>query len=708
MAQEEIGLQHYLEIVWRRKWAIVVVFVGMITLSFIGIALSEPTYKAHSKVAVKNQYYYRPAIMSFAEGTEAPSTSLSGETYQEIINGLPFSITVQDHLLKQGHPMDSGQIHGALRAEYLEPDLIKIHATSKEPDKVLLIANAAAEVFVEYSKLSIREELRQGRQSAHERQEKARQEAQEAESQIAQFRQELGFIDIDSEMQLLRDKVAKFEESRGEVRTKLEVARAHRRELANLALSGSSGDLYLDDPRIEEYRQLQQAIIEARIKYTDDHPVLKNLVTQVRGIEGRLKEAIARTGSNLTPEAFLTLKEDLAKTEAEIADLQTEIDSWTGQIALVEEQLQSYPKKLGRLQELEAKATTAREMHKTWSGRLDDIDFKSSVVVGNAQIVDRALAAGPTLGKPTMAVLAFMVSLLMGLLAGFLVEFADTTLRSPEEITATLNLGYLGSIVRLREPKVTVFQDGKAQHQAAEAYTRIYSNVKFAEVGSPIRSILVTSARKGEGKSTTLVNLACAIAAAGKRVIIVDADLRNPTTQRLLGVKHAFGLTSALAGEVTLDQAIKPTDHPGVSLLPSGPIPPNPAELLHSTAMKELIRLLETRADLVIFDSPPALLVADAMLLAGELNAAIIVAESGGISRRSVQEVKESLQLAKARILGVILNKVQESPGGYYNYYYSYYRYYRTPEEESEQPATAKGWLKGGFENLRKTMGGRG
>src|SRR5262249_26820436 len=162
----------------------------------------------------------------------------------------------------------------------------------------------------------------------------------------------------------------------------------------------------------------------------------------------------------------------------------------------------------------------------------------------------------------------------------------------------------------------------KATNQIAEAYTRVYSNIKFAEVENPFRSILITSARKGEGKSTTLVNLSCAIAAAGKRVIIVDTDLRNPTLQRILGTKYPAGVTPVLAGERTLDDVLKATAHPGVMLLPAGPIPPNPAELLHSNAMKEIIRELEKRADLVVFDSPPTLLVADAMLLAGELDAA--------------------------------------------------------------------------------------
>jgi capsular exopolysaccharide synthesis family protein len=325
------------------------------------------------------------------------------------------------------------------------------------------------------------------------------------------------------------------------------------------------------------------------------------------------------------------------------------------------------------------------------------------MVPKNASVVDLAVRPTPTMSKATMLGLALIFSVMMAIGTGFLSEFADTTLRSPEEITNTIGTGYLGSIAKLKVPRQIVFSEGSAVNQSAESYTRVYSNIRFAEIEKPLRTILITSARKGEGKSTTLVNLACSMGSAGKRIIIVDTDLRNPTLQRILGTKHRHGLTSVLAGEVTLDEAMVQTSHPGLSLLPSGPIPPNPAELMHSHAMKELVSDLQSRADIILFDSPPAMLVADAMLLAGELDAALIVAEAGGVSRRAVQQVKESLAVTKTRILGVILNKVPESPGSYYNYY-SYYNY----REEEARPQTTLARIKDGFGSLRRTIGKSG
>jgi len=704
--QEEISIQSYLEVLWRRKWTITAVFIIVWSLCLIGIGLSKTKYKVQSLVAVKNQMYWRANLMSFSQGTEEPDLTLSGEAYRDVINGLPFAEKVADYLLKEGMPLEPMMVHSALKAEYEEPDRIFIDAVSEKPEEAIALANAAARVFVDDTKSTMMKRLLGGRESALSFQAKARKEVDDIEAQIAQFRREMGFIDINGQMTGLREKIAGFEAARGEVITKFEIAQTHRRDLLKLAMAGSAKDMALDDPRVDDYRKLQVSLAEARIKYTDDHPVVQNLNRQIKGIEDRLRDTIRRTGSNLNPEAFLTLTEDLTRTDKEIADLQTAIDSWTRQINDVDTQLEAYPEKLAKLQSLEARGAAAQDSYKHWTTNLEELEFKKSQVPGNASLIDLAVQPRPSVSKVTLIILSTLISLMLSVGTGLLAEFADTTLRTPEEITSTIGLGYLGSIVRLKDAKSSVvFQDGKAINQIAEAYTRVYSNIKFAEVESTFRTVLITSARKGEGKSTTLTNLACAIAAAGKRVIIVDTDLRNPTLQRILGTKYAAGVTSVLAGEMTLDQVLKPTVHPGMTLLPSGPIPPNPAELLHSNAMKEVIRQLKERADLVIFDSPPTLLVADAMLLAGELDAAIIVAESGGVSRKAVQQVKESLQVAKARILGVILNKMQESPGAYYNYY-SYYKYYQEAEEEKRP--TAMGWIRDGIDSIRKARSGRG
>lgn len=711
MFQEEVGLQHYIEVFWRRKWVVLSIFTIVFSISAVWISMSKTSYRVNSLVAVKNQLYYRQPLLTYAPGADRPDQTLHGESYVEVINGLPFSEKVANALALRREPTaaEPEEVHVSLRAEFKEPDLILIHASHIDPNRAVVFANTAADAFVQESRDNIRADLVSYAQYAQAQMEQYQKEVALAEEEIARFKESLGFVNINDEIQNLKTTIVAFEKEAAAVGTQIEIAEAKQREIRKLArLSGAEGgSVLLDDPQVEQLRKLQTVLSEARLRYTESHPTVVNIRAQIREIEGKLRLSLEESGSAISPERYLGLRDELIKTEAALADLRTAQESWARQIGEVRRRLSDFPEKQYKLEILEVRATEAKQRYNSWRDRVDDANSKASTVQGNASIVDYAKSARPATRKSTSLALAFIVSLMLALGFGFVSEFADSTVRTPDEITRTVGLGFLGSIIRMKEPRQVVFADGKGMSNVSEAYTKIYSNIKFASVEGPLRSLLLTSARKGEGKSTTLVNLCCAIAASGKRLVVVDTDLRNPTVQRILGTRHSKGVTSVLAGECSLDEAIQPSGHPGLALLPSGPIPPNPAELIQSQAMKDLIASLEAKYDLVIFDSPPALLVADAMLLASELDGAILVSESGGVTRKELQHVRDTLQVAKARILGVILNKVQESPGGYYYNYYSYYRYYQDAEEKTSEPAGALGWLRDSMKSLTSRTGGR-
>jgi len=607
MAQEELGLQHYSEILWRRKWIILSIFVIMFSISAIWISVSKPVYKVNSLVAVKNQLFYRPPMLSFAPGTDRPDLSLHGESYVEIINGLPFAEKVANALAAQSTPAEPEEVHGSLHAEFKEPDLILIHATHLDKERAVVIANGAAETFVSDTKDSVRAELISAAQFLQSSMEQSARNLHESEAAITRFKEGMGFVNINDEIANLKSTISAFEKERAAIQTQIQVLESHRNEILKLAkITNASGDsIPLDDPQVEDLRKLQTMLSEARLRYTDSHPAVVNIQSQIKDIEAKMRSLLSASGSSLSPERYLALRDDLIKTVAQLSDHKIALESWDKQIGEVKSRLANFPQKQNQLESLEAKAGEDKQRYNSMRDKLDNINIQKEMVQGNASIVDLAKAPLPATQKSTNFAMALVVSLLLALGFGFIAEFADATLRSPEDVTRALGLGFLGSIIRMREPKQVVFAEGKASHQIAESYTRIYSNIKFAAVETPLHSVLVTSARKGEGKSTTLVNLACAIAASGKKVIIVDTDLRNPTIQRILGLRHKTGLTSVLAGEFSLDDALQSTAHPGLAILPSGPMPPNPAELLQSAAMREVIAELESRADLVIFDSPP-------------------------------------------------------------------------------------------------------
>ena len=203
----------------------------------------------------------------------------------------------------------------------------------------------------------------------------------------------------------------------------------------------------------------------------------------------------------------------------------------------------------------------------------------------------------------------------------------------------------------------------------SEQYRTVRTNIQFSTIDREIKTLLITSAGPAEGKSTTTNNLAIVFAQQGKKVLLVDADLRKPTSHYSFRVENHTGLTNVLTKQSTLDNAIYTTNQENLYLLTSGPVPPNPAEMLGSKAMNELLSQLEGKFDLVIFDTPPVLAVTDAQILANKCDGVVMVVKSGETDNDAALKAKELLQNAKAKLLGVVLNQRKQKESQYYYYY---------------------------------------
>ena len=192
---------------------------------------------------------------------------------------------------------------------------------------------------------------------------------------------------------------------------------------------------------------------------------------------------------------------------------------------------------------------------------------------------------------------------------------------------------------------------------AAEAYRQLRTNILFTSLDRPLRTLLITSTGPEEGKSTTLANLAVTLAQAGSRVILTDCDLRRPSLHTLFSVSQVPGLTNVLIGGG--DFPLAETGIEGLQLLPSGPLPPNPAELVGSLRMSEAMAQLQERADYVLFDSPPVIAVTDAAILATKVDAVLLVVRAGATKRDLAQRAKAQLDKVNARLIGVVLNNAK-------------------------------------------------
>lgn len=202
----------------------------------------------------------------------------------------------------------------------------------------------------------------------------------------------------------------------------------------------------------------------------------------------------------------------------------------------------------------------------------------------------------------------------------------------------------------------------------AEQFKTIRTNLQFSSVDGDLKSILLTSAGPSEGKSSTTANLAIVFAQQGKRVLLIDADMRKPTLHYTFRLDNRKGLSSVLVGEATLEEAVTPSDVSGLELLSCGPIPPNPSELLGSKSMENLHALATSQYDLVIFDTPPVLAVTDAQILANMCDGAIMVVRSNQTEFDEATKAKELLTVGKAKLLGAVLNDRVMKKGQYYYY----------------------------------------
>lgn len=301
----------------------------------------------------------------------------------------------------------------------------------------------------------------------------------------------------------------------------------------------------------------------------------------------------------------------------------------------------------------------------------------------------------------TNTLLAAIVGGMAAIGVVFLVEYLDDSITTPEQIIEDTALSTLGTIAIIKgdTPSSRIVAHNTPRAPVSEAYRVLRTNLSYSAVDGGLRSLLISSASAGEGKSTTAANLGIVMAQTGKRVMLVDADLRRPVQHKIFGVQNNQGLTTAILDKQTpLDFHVQKTQIPNLNLLPSGPIPPNPAELLNSQRMAELLETLKETSDLIIFDSPPILTVADATILAPQVTGALLVVEIGRTKRNFLIQAVERLHNSNATVFGTVLNRLNPSRSGYYyNYYYHYYNSYDYNQRKRPGGSQRKvpGWLTG-------------
>lgn len=376
----------------------------------------------------------------------------------------------------------------------------------------------------------------------------------------------------------------------------------------------------------------------------------------------------------------------IANWNGQLAELEVEIAALEQQVAALEAnptapnelQLSQVQRQLNETQIRYTDAFNAREAIRTEQER-------NRIIVTNIEAAQPNYA--PVSPKTTSnTTLAAVVGATLAVAIIFLVDYLDDTVKSPSEVFEEVGLSTLAAIAYIRGNSAPerLIASRSPRAPVSEAYRMLRTNLRFAAIDEGLHTILVTSSSPGEGKSTTSANLGVVLAQTGQRVLLVDGDLRRPSLHKILELPNGQGLTTALLDTKTdIASHVQSTSTSGLSVLPSGPLPPNPAELLNSQRMITVLRELRDQWDVVIMDTPPVLSVTDAAVLAPHFDGVALVVEIGETRLEGLRHATERLENAKAHILGVVLNRSTARRSNYYRYYYDYQYYTREYDSAS-------------------------
>ena len=364
--------------------------------------------------------------------------------------------------------------------------------------------------------------------------------------------------------------------------------------------------------------------------------------------------------------------------------LETQLDQMDQQIQKATDNLATLGDSTNNQNERDRLETTLAQYRQTYAYLLQSYESVRLAEANSTSNVVQAEPASPPARpiKPrvlTNTLLAAVVGLLLAVGIAFLVEAMDDTIRNPGDVTHQLGLPVLGAIAKYDYEDDNPITTTQPRAPVAEAFRSLRTNIQFASVDSPLRTLLVTSPSPEDGKSTVAVNLGVVLAQSGRKVIILDADLRRPKVHKIIRLANRRGLSDLFVqNQVYLDGSVQKTDVQNYYALTSGNLPPNPSELLGSEKMVDIIHQLKDQAELVVIDTPPVLAVTDACVLAPRVDGVLIVIKPGVTKLAACKQAIEQLRHVGAKILGVVLNEIEIKRSRYYYYHYRgyYYAYY--------------------------------
>jgi len=620
----------------------------------------------------------------------------SKEIAQKVAERLGLGADVDFPVPHAGTPGQVRDVTGAVMGEVAvkpikDSRLALITVEDRQPERAAQIANAIATAYIESNLEYKLEGTNAASTFLGDQVVSVGDKLKRAELSVYEYRRKHQLLDtsLDARQSLISQNVQAFTQKLAELRLKkLEL------ESARKLIVGARDNLDAEEtlPEVREnpvvqqlrvtYVDLNKTLAELETIYGDKHPKiesLKNKLAKVRQEYVGEIDKLLKANEN----RYLTLEDNEVNLNKMLSKEKRDA------IELSKLEVEYRP--------LVREADDTLNLYKLITQRQKETGLSGLVRTNNVRIMDSAVPnPGPVKPRPfANLALALVVGLMLGVAAAVGAEALDNTIKSQEEVEAVLGVPVLGMLPIMgertlgnkaspeeqKQRDLSVFHDLRSA--AAEACRSIRTNLMFLSPDAPLKTLVVTSPGPEEGKTTTAINLAITMAQAGGRVLLVDTDLRRPRIHRAFGMKNVIGISNAVVGEKSLEEVVFQTVVPNLDVCPCGPLPPNPAELLHTRKFKDLMAECGRRYDRIIFDSPPTSAVTDPVIVGHLADGVVLVVRAGHTTREAALFARRQLEDAKAQLLGCIINQVNPSDP-YYNYYYRSYQYggYYGPREE--------------------------
>lgn len=703
-AEQQDSSLHFLDywrvVVARKEIVLIIILIVMVLGFAVSYFVLPQKFEAQCRIEVKRD---STDVDIFAQQMMGGYDPYFLRTESVTITALPQLNEVIDNLglRKEWGREENGDVQELTREETVmllrsmisidqvrDTSQISIGVRSTDSNEAANIANGIADVYKKYRLDSALEPRKQGIATLKEEEIAQRRSVAEAEKKVEDIRKEGGVSTFSQGFTLDMERVRRLEFDRTQARIEMLVRKARLDEMADL-----DGDELLNaivfvvpDQNIAALRQqLSQAKVNLQLlmqTYAENHPQVKQTRAGRDELQMQLDAALRGVKKGLQVD-YTVAKEKYQAVQDELDQAAAE------EISGVREKMRPFE---NASKELEVQQNILDLLRARIAQENIEVKASRSNVV---RMIEPAIASTiPVSPNIPMNMIIFMV---LGVGAGvgmaFFMEYLDTSIKTVDDVEKSLGTPVIGIIPQRVRPLV---EEG-ADSPHCEAYRVLRTNMQFANDGNTRGAYSVVSGGVGEGKSTTLFNMAYVAAQQGLKVLVVDSDMRRPVQHKILGLSNSFGLTNILMdASIPILDAIVPTQVDNLSFLPSGHLPRSAVGILDSLRMRQIVEELKEAFDVIYFDSPPIMGVSDASILASEVDGVVLVVQYRKYPKMVSQRAKRLIDNAGGKILGVVLNNINILRDDYYYYYHSYYENYydgsgnRPPEPEEQKKTLPK------------------